>query len=124
MADWTFRVLGAAPSLNPPERRQIEAEIVRLARVVGSLPGTPLVQVQRNPAGILGEYVILLMDGLARGVSRQTLLPPAIQQRYGDYTWYAISVEVLDAFSAELETKQPQVADVTDSGAANRSTLG
>lgn len=98
----TFRVLGTGPTLSADERREVEGEIARVRALLAGAPGRPLVWLGENPAGVLGEYGALLMDAAARGLPGEVLLPASVRRRYGARRWFAMSVEVLDAFSEQM----------------------
>ena len=102
MAERTFRVLGAAPPMDAGDRRAVAGEVVRLRALLVSLPGAPVVRATRNPAGLLGAYVGLLMDATARGLPRAVVLPAAVRRRHGGRRWFAVSLEALDSFAAQF----------------------
>ena len=102
----TFRVLGAPPALGAPEQAEVEEELRRVRALLASLPGPALVRMRDNPAGTLGEYAALLLDATARGLPPEIVLPAAVRRRYGGQRWFAVSLEVLDAFTAQFEARQ------------------
>ena len=77
-----FRILGAPPPLSDWEQREVAGEVARLQALVARAPGPTTVQVRRNPSGVLGEYVALLLEATALGVSPRAITPPHVRLRY------------------------------------------
>ena len=102
MAAWTFRVRGMVAPLSRAEQSEVQTEMARVQSLVEALPGAALVRKRRNPSGMLGDYVALLLDAVARGIPLETVVPPPTCQQYGQRRWFRASVEVLDAFTEEL----------------------
>lgn len=106
MGDWTFRVNGVAPALSDHEQHEVIAEALRLRDLMGRSTAVPaetrLARITRNPSGPLGEYVSLLMEATARGLTNAQIVPNDIRRRYGDREWFAVSLDVWAAFSDAL----------------------
>ncbi|HET8630033.1 MAG TPA: hypothetical protein VFL91_21645 [Thermomicrobiales bacterium] len=105
MPDRAVRIYGAAPPLTARERREVAGEVAGLRALVAALPGEPLVEVRRNPAGLLGEYVALLLDATARGVPARALWPPTVRLRYGRRRWFAFSLAALAQGRGDLPAR-------------------
>lgn len=101
MREQTFRILGSAPRLSTQEHREIAREVARLRALLDDLPGRTRVSVRRNPSGVLGEYVGLLLEGTAQGMPLARIVPLSVRLLYGHRRWFAIGLEAIEAFCAQ-----------------------
>jgi hypothetical protein len=111
MAEWRFRVLGEPLVLDRHEQHDVLDEIGRLRGLIRGVPYDRRVRLNQNPAGLLGEYASLLMEATVRGHAAEDVLPPGIRTRYGECDWFAVSQQVLTAFSEQWAAVRAEEAE-------------
>ena len=101
MGEDVFRIVGTPPALSERDRREVAGEIARLQELVRRTPGESIVRVRRNPSGLLGEYVGLLLEATALCLPPRAITPLAVRLRYRRRSWFAVGAESVAAFTAQ-----------------------
>ncbi|MFN8538963.1 MAG: hypothetical protein U0232_16000 [Thermomicrobiales bacterium] len=104
MAIRTFRIFGEPPRIGERERAELTREIARLRGLLTQLPGPARVAVGANPAGLLGTYTQLLLEGTVGGLPSTALLPHAVRQRFAHRPWFSFCLSVLDGCVSRLQS--------------------
>lgn len=104
MATRTLRIFGEPPRIGERERADLTREIARLRALITHLPGPSRVAVGANPAGLLGLYTQLLLEGTVGGLPPTALLPHAVRQRFAQRPWFSFCLSVLDACVSRLQS--------------------
>ena len=88
VSDQMLTILATPPALSPAEEREIAREVTRLRHVIAAYAAESRVEISTNPSGILGEYVSLLIEGVAQSLAWPAVVPRLTQWRYRRTPWF------------------------------------
>ena len=115
MSDQTLTILATPPALSQAEEREIAREVTRLRHVIAAYATESRVEVSTNPSGILGEYVSLLIDGIAQSLPWHAVVPRLTQWRYRRKPWFQFSMRVLrgiiEQYNADARGERTHAAE-------------